>query len=162
MLDWGTLNGYSYQPRFENFMLSNKVWDIFSIYKSAIDSKNIKLSIEIENNLSIYSDEKSIDVVLRNIIANAKSYTPEGGNISIRLEKHLTNQIAFIVTNSVSEFKRGKLIHIQNILSGKKKPKTGHHGIGLGIVLIHEYAKNCDIKLELSFENNIVTFKALF
>jgi hypothetical protein len=162
MLDWGTLNGYSYQPRYENFILSNKVWDIISIYKSAIDSKNIKLNIEIENNLSIYSDEKSIDVVLRNIIANAKSYTPEGGNISIRLEKDLSNQIAFIVTNSVSEFKRGKLVHIQNILSGKKRPKTGHHGIGLGIVLIHEYAKNCHIKLELSFENNIVTFKALF
>ena len=162
MLDWGTLNGYSYQPRYENFILSNKVWDIISIYKYAIDSKNIKLSIEIENNLSIYSDEKSIDVVLRNIIANAKSYTPEGGNISIRLEKDLSNQIAFIVTNSVSEFKRGKLVHIQNILSGKKRPKTGHHGIGLGIVLINEYAKNCQIKLELSFENNIVTFKTLF
>lgn len=162
MLDWATLNGYSYQPRFDNFLLSNKVWDIISIYQSAIDSKNIKLSIEIENNLSIYSDEKSVDVVMRNIIANAKSYTPEGGNISIHLEKDLANQIAFIVTNSVNEFKRGKLVHIQNVLSGKKKPKVGNHGIGLGIVLIHEYAKNCNINLEVSFENNIVTFKALF
>jgi signal transduction histidine kinase len=161
MLDWGTLTGYSYQPTFRNFLLSDKVWDIISTYESAIDSKSIKLSVEIENGLSIYSDEKSIDVVLRNIIANAKSHAPAGGNISIRLEKHQANQIAFIVTNSVSVLKRYNFKHIQNVLAGKTKPNIGRHGLGLGIVLIHEYAKNCDFNLELFFENNIVTFKAV-
>ena len=51
MLDWGTLTGYSYQPTFRNFLLSDKVWDIISTYESAIDSKSIKLSVEIENGL---------------------------------------------------------------------------------------------------------------
>jgi signal transduction histidine kinase len=161
MLDWGTLNSYSYQPRFKSFFLSSKVWEIINVYKSAIDSKSISLSVEIENELSVYADEKSIDVVLRNIIANAKSHAPAGGNISIRLEKNLTNQIAFIVTNSVSEFKKHNFEHIQNVLAGKTKPNVGHHGLGLGIILIHEYAKNCDFNLELFFENNNVTFKAV-
>ena len=162
MLDWGTMNCYSYQPRFRNFLLSNKVWEIINVYKSAIESKSIKLSIDIENELSIYSDEKSIDVVLRNIIANAKSHAPAGGNISIRLEKHQTNEIAFIVTNSVSAFNEHNFEHIQNVLAGKTKPNVGHQGLGLGIILMHEYAKNCDFNLESSFENDFVTFKAVF
>ena len=162
MLDWGILTGYSYQPTFGNFMLSNKILDIISIFECVVDSKSIKISTEIENDLSIYSDEKSIDVVLRNIIANAKAYTPEGGNISIRLEKQQTNQISFIVTNSLSAFKKHNLEHIQNVFAGKTKPKAGLHGLGLGVVLIHEYAKSCDLNLEFSFEKNIITFKALF
>jgi signal transduction histidine kinase len=161
LLDLGTLTGYSYQPLIRNFIISNKVWDIISTFQSSIDSKNIKLCIEIENEINIYSDEKSIDVVLRNIIANAKKYTPEGGNISIRLVKQPANQIAFIVTNSVSADKIDNLEHIQNILAGKTKPNVGHNGLGLGIILIHEYAKKCDFNLHLSFENNIVTFKVI-
>jgi signal transduction histidine kinase len=162
MLDWGILTGYSFQPTYSRFLLTNKVWDIIAIYKSEIDAKGKKLNIEIENDLYIYSDENSIDVILRNIIANAKSYTPEGGKISIRLEKHQTNQIAFIVTNSVKDFELGKLEHIQNVLSGEREPIAGHHGMGLGMVLIYEFAKNLDIKIEFSIENDIVTFKAIF
>lgn len=161
MLDWGTLTGYSYQPRFRNFLLTDKVWYVVNTYKPAIESKDIQLNIEIENGLGIYSDEKSIDVVLRNIIANAKAYTPAGGSISICLEKHNENQLAFIVENSVARFKKDNLVHIQNVLSGKTKPNLGHQGLGLGIILIHEYAKNCDFGLELSFENDFVTFKVL-
>lgn len=162
MLDWGILTGYSFQPTYSRFLLTNKVWDIIAIYKSEIDAKGKKLNIEIENDLYLYSDENSIDVILRNIIANAKSYTPESGKIGIRLEKNQTNQIAFIVTNSVKDFELEKLEHIQNVLSGEREPIVGHHGMGLGMVLIYEFAKNLDIKLEFSIENDVVTFKAIF
>lgn len=162
MLDWGILTGYSYKPTHTKILLTNKVWDIIAIYKSEIDSKGKILNIEIENDLYIYSDEKSIDVIFRNIINNAKSYTPEGGQISIRLEKYQINQIAFIVTNSVKDFELGKIDHIQNILSGEREPIAGHHGMGLGMVLIYEFAKNLDIKLDFSIENDFVTFKAIF
>lgn len=162
MLDWGTLTGYAYQPSFRNLSLTNKVWDIISLYQSGIESKGIKLSITIENGLDLYADEKSIDIVLRNIIANANANTPKGGIISISLEKQQLNQIVFVVSNSVIELKRGGLAHIQNIFAGDKKAMVGHHGLGLGVVLMTEYAKKSGLNLALSFENNIVTFKAFF
>jgi CMP-2-keto-3-deoxyoctulosonic acid synthetase len=120
-------------------------------------SKQLGAEVPFIRPAELATDEaKSIDVVLRNIIANAKSHAPAGGDISIRLEKHQANQIAFIVTNSVSVLKRYNFKHIQNVLAGKTKPNIGRHGLGLGIVLIHEYAKNCDFNLELFFENNII------
>jgi len=162
MLDWGTLTHYSYQPTYSNFLISNKIWKIIGFYQSAMDSKSIQLNMEIENDLCIYSDEKSIDIILRNIIANAKAHTQEEGNITIRLEKHHSNQIVLIVTNSVNECEQSTLVHIQNIFSGKEKPMAGNNGIGLGMVLIDEFAKNCDISLAFSFENNKVTCKTFF
>lgn len=147
LLTWSRiqLNKMSFDP--VEFNLKGVVESVLQIFREAISSKNLTINLEVNNTLKPYANEKSIEVVIRNLISNAVKFTSTGGEIDIAAkvtdkEMKNANLIEFSVTDSgvgISEKHLKDLFSIDSVYSteGTEKEK----GTGLGLILCKEFVE---------------------
>ena len=70
-----------------NVPISNVLHEIIVEIQNIYKEKHISLSLQIKENLSIFSDEKLLHLILKNLIDNSFKYTNAKGKIEIVLEK---------------------------------------------------------------------------
>ncbi|RMD98815.1 MAG: hypothetical protein D6816_15715 [Bacteroidetes bacterium] len=109
-----------------------------SIFEKIAAEKNIKLSAEIPNGLSVFADENALRAIIRNLVDNALKYTPEGGSVQIAAEE--SDQGIKIVVNDTGIGMPEEILHdIFLLKDGKSQQGTsGEKGTGLGLHLVHE------------------------
>ncbi|MCD4791201.1 MAG: tetratricopeptide repeat protein, partial [Bacteroidales bacterium] len=120
--------------------------EIILLLTEATGNKNIKLLVNIENNLFVYADKNMIGTVIRNLISNAIKFTPKDGEISINArltpgenEQNFT-QIS-VKDNGVGIEKeiQTKLFNISKNTSTKGTEDEA--GTGLGLILCKEFVE---------------------
>jgi PAS domain S-box-containing protein len=138
LLEWSRVQSgkMEYQP--ERVNLLQLVNDVISLYNQNIKHKNISLEINIQNNISVFTDQKIIETVLRNLIANAIKFTYPNGAILITAEKNDDFVIIKIRDTGVgiSEENLPNLFRLD--ISHSTKGTENESGTGLGLILCKE------------------------
>lgn len=86
LLDWSRSQrgDIAYQPTL--LTLSEIVDQQFSLLRQAARDKGISLAHEVRG-LQVYADEYMIGTIIRNLLANAIKFTPDGGSVSVDAER---------------------------------------------------------------------------
>lgn len=104
--------------------------------KSAAEYKNIKIDVDIEDNILVAADSEKTAWVLTNLISNAVRYSYENATIDVKVEK-TKNQIRFSVTDT------GQGIQPQFLNKIFERyfriPGTKKEGTGLGLSISKEF-----------------------
>ncbi|MEN2435616.1 ATP-binding protein [Weeksellaceae bacterium A-14] len=104
--------------------------------KSAAEYKNIKIDVDIEDNILVAADSEKTAWVLTNLISNAVRYSYENATIDVKVEK-TENQIRFSVTDT------GQGIQPQFLNKIFERyfriPGTKKEGTGLGLSISKEF-----------------------
>jgi signal transduction histidine kinase len=123
----------------EKFNVHQLVEENLHLFKSIADSKKITLSHNTPIKFEVVNDRNILNLVLRNLLANAIKFTFDGGLVDIRVtttDKHFTLQ----VIDSGIGMDRGT---IENLLSSESTMSTSgtknEKGTGLGLLLCKEY-----------------------
>lgn len=114
--------------------LSNVLKECVYYYSDLIKSKNITLTINIEDNLYIKIDTNLIKKALSNIISNAINYSPNNSKISISLNNKTLEIINY--NSSIPENELNNLFHAFYRVDKSRNSNTGGNGLGLYIVKI--------------------------
>ena len=123
-----------FKYNFTYVRLSNVMNSVINELRYFIDEKNLKLQINIDENVIVFSDSKLIKKVITNIVKNAITYSPENEFIKIN---------AFYRVDK------------------SRNRKTGGTGLGLYIVkTILDKHENIDCNIEST--KNSVIFKMKF
>jgi signal transduction histidine kinase len=106
-----------------------------------IDSKNITLSINIDEDTHAFADENMVKTIIRNLLSNAVKFTPENGEIEISCELK-DNFWNYTVKDSgigIKEDNLKKLFRIDahHTTLGLSNEK----GSGLGLILCKEFVE---------------------
>lgn len=114
-----------------------------NVLRSLANQKNIRIEINLDQNLKLFADPQMIETVLRNLVNNAIKFTPENGQIKI--EACQTDwQITVSVKDSgigISAEDAQNLFKIDSTV--KRKGTNNEDGSGLGLILCREFvAKN--------------------
>ncbi|PWK17589.1 histidine kinase/DNA gyrase B/HSP90-like ATPase [Arcicella aurantiaca] len=153
-IDWGTSNSFEMDLAPQQVDISLLVNELILLYKAAIETKNITISIEIQDDVQLYTSSKSIIIIIRNMIDNAKTNTPANGKIGIEVKKlQVNNQVVIRVTNSGDLIPAQKVNFIQEVFDEKQKPEVGVNGLGLGIILMSQFAKKNNSSLFVTSDN---------
>ena len=72
---------------YQQFDLVPIIQGVIEIFSIAAELKNIRLRVEIPDTLEVYADCDMMKTVIRNLISNAMKFTPEGGDITIRVRQ---------------------------------------------------------------------------
>ena len=156
MLDWGTSKSYGVDTTPKSLDISLFVTELVGRYLAALKTKNIEIVLNVPTKLITFTSPKCVDVIIRNLIANAMSYTSSGGKININMkEKGESNQILIEINDTGEGIVREKLEFIKKVFSGKIKPEVGDSGLGLGILLISYFAKKNNIDLQVTSQIGI-------
>jgi signal transduction histidine kinase len=148
MLDWGTSKSYGVDISAKSFNISLFLNELVARYLAALKTKNITIFLNIPCNLIVKTSPKCLDIIIRNLIANAKAHTPIGGHINIDVKENLeTQQITIVVSDTGDGIEADKLSFIEKVFNRKITPEVGDSGLGLGIILISHFARKNNSKL---------------
>ena len=108
-----------------------------------------KITIELEGEeVSIPADEKSLALMLRNLLDNAIKYSETGGLISVKTGRKDGRAFLCIENKLASSVNKKSLEHLIQFFHSKESAEPGRHGLGLGAVLIKQAAGMNKIKIE--------------
>ncbi len=159
MLDWGILSGFKYQYNNEAIRLVDAVNQAVALFTTNIERNSIIILLEIQDSIMVNTDSKILNIILRNIFANAIANTQQNSEIKIWVEDN--DRVSLFVQNS-STIEQNKLEYINALLSLKIQPEVGKLGLGLGILLISEYCRILKIKATMASDSGIITTRLDF
>lgn len=111
----------------ENVSIYDMIIDILTSYAPEIKKRNIKIDLDIENELSIMGDEKELARAVGNIISNAVRFTKSQIKVSGKKEN---GRIVLEIYNDGEPIKEEEL---QNIFERFFIGEKGNTGIGLSM-----------------------------
>ena len=156
MLDWGTSKSFGVDTSPKSLDISLFITELVGRYLAALKAKNIEIVLNVPTKLITSTSQKCVDIIIRNLIANAMSNTPSGGSININVKEIWeSHQIIIEVKDTGEGIITEKLEFIKKVFSGKIKPEVGDSGLGLGILLVSYFAKKNNITLQVSSQIDI-------
>ena len=139
LLDFSRLSSDRIKLQLEPVNIESLVVSVINQLRSIAVDKNLRLSFEFvnQNMQTIYADKNRLRQVLINLIQNSIKFTPEGGNIYLKVD-----QFTYVTEISVTDTGIG--IDEQNINKVSKKFfQEDYHktGSGLGLAISEEIIK---------------------
>ncbi len=127
----------SFNP--QKVLFKELIDETIEILKPSANCKNISITNNSNEALTVYCDTYMMNNVLRNLLSNAIKFSPENGSITISTKKnHEFVELCVSDTgNGIDPNMINRLFKIeQNILSKGTKGETGS---GLGLILCKEF-----------------------
>lgn len=141
LLEWSRSQTGRLVVKPQMFSSSELVQETAQLYAAAMANKEIKLKLELVNDLNIFADKAMINTVLRNLISNAVKFSYRNSEIRIRSEK--MDGLALIKVYDtgvgIKQADLAKLFKINSDFSLKGTENEG--GTGLGLVLCSEFVR---------------------
>ncbi|WP_223550343.1 PAS domain S-box protein [Aestuariivivens sp. NBU2969] len=141
--------------KFSNFKLSKVVNE--AVYDANMLLKEGQQIMYPENidDLSLYQDEKIIQLILSNLLYNAIKYSPEGSPIDLRIEQNEKITTITIKDNGIGIPKKDQKHIFERYFRAHNVINTQGTGIGLNIVQNH--LENLGGTIHFESEENIGT-----
>jgi|WetSurSiteA1Bulk_404760.scaffolds.fasta_scaffold00611_3 signal transduction histidine kinase len=109
--------------------------------------KNISVSLNVEQQIEIFSDEDMLKTIIRNLLSNAIKFTHKGGNITLDAVKTEKGLKISVQDNGlgIPENKLKNLFKIDKAASATGT--EGEKGTGLGLILCKEFTDKLQGKI---------------
>ena len=119
--------------RAERIELAEQIRRVLTLYEPLWSEKHIELEVALAE-IHVDGYDTLLKQVWSNLIDNAVKFTPEGGQISIRLEMR-SNTACFFIQNSGAGISRDAQRHIFDKFY-KQDPARSDEGNGLGLAIV--------------------------
>ncbi|MBT1705639.1 sensor histidine kinase [Chryseosolibacter indicus] len=139
-------------PQKEPFRLDELVSDILIAYQLKANERSIDLRLETSNNLKpVFADIALTERVFQNLLDNAFKFTPDYGNITIRLIQSATT-----VRIEVADTGIGIALEDQSYIFERYKQldknQTMKKGMGIGLAIVKKILELHQCVIEVSSE----------
>lgn len=137
LFELAKLDSASVTPSLEKFSVPELMQDIAQEFQLEADKKNIELNIALDSNTAMtIGDIGLIQRVLENLVRNAIRFTPNGGEITLRIAER-TECVAVSVTDSGPGIPETEIPRIFDRFYRSEQGQealSGSSGLGLAIV----------------------------
>lgn len=150
LLDWTRLNNDTLILSLKQNMILPIIDNCLDLLKGNIDTKKIKVQVDIPDDFSAFFDERSMKSVFRNIIFNSVKFTPVGGEISIKAVSEGESVLVSIIDSGVGmtpEVIRRIFVNNEHFST---KGTENEQGSGLGTYIIKDFIKRNGGRLEVT------------
>ena len=139
LLDWSKLQTGKIQYEPKRINAKSLVSNCISLLIGAAIRKDIEIKSNVDENISLYADERLLSQAVTNLINNSIKFTHEGKKINVIANTFKAGMIEIVVRDEgvgIDEKNQDKLFKIDKkfSLEGTK----GEKGSGLGLALVKE------------------------
>ena len=137
LFELSKLDSTSIKPSLESFSLAELLQDVTQEFELEAEKKGIDIEVNAQPETSmVHADIGLMQRVLENLLRNAVRYTPEGGTISITLDKK-PDCIAVAVADTgcgIAEHELGRIFDRFYRSEQGEEERSNSAGLGLAIV----------------------------
>ncbi len=144
-MNWAKVNFNTINIATETVTIKPLIVNILSVYKNALDNKNLTVDLNISKMGTVCSDAEILTIIIRNLVSNAIKFTAENGTITIGLD---ANGLAVTDTGIGMPQSMIDALMAHNYTS--RKGTNNEAGTGLGLQLVVNLAEkiNCQLLIE--------------
>lgn len=159
LLTWSRTQSGRISFRPEKIELEKILADIKALLNESARNKNIQINIPSGDKNYVLADMDMLHTIIRNLVSNGIKFTPEGGEISIRISSQ-NEQTTIAVSDTGVGISEEKLANLFQIESAETTLGTnGEKGTGFGLLLTKEFVDHHDGEIWAEQnEGNGVTF----
>jgi signal transduction histidine kinase len=141
LLQWGKAELSQGRLEIEKVVLANVVNNVALQLKNAMDDKNIQFLNNLSFDLTAMADRAQLEIILRNLIANAVKFTAHGGVIKIAGKVNADSIEIYVEDNGLGMHEE----EVKNLFEpGRHFSKIGtnqERGNGLGLLITKEMVR---------------------
>jgi signal transduction histidine kinase len=144
--------------RFMEFPFSDVVEEAVQFFQAPAKTKNITISQNIEDMISVKGDEKALRQMVTILLDNAIKYCPEAGHVFITLERKNKSVYFRVKNNTVNSPDSQQINHLFDRFyrtDESRNSQTGGFGIGLSIAKAVVDAHKGKISARVTEENSL-------
>lgn len=154
LLEWSKLNQGLIVFNPEYIPLRNEVFDVIELVLQEAEKKQITISVDISEQLTVYVDRNLLHTLIRNLVSNAVKFTKRGGTINISDQLDQNNFVKISVQDSGIGMSREMLGNLFRIdVKTNRNGTEGELSTGLGLLLCKDLIER--IGGQLSVESNV-------
>ncbi|MDY6801190.1 MAG: ATP-binding protein [Bacteroidota bacterium] len=141
LLQWAKSQTGRIDINIEKTNLFELINDNFNLLKGRADSKNIKVTLNVDIGLYAFIDKNMIRTVLRNLISNAIKYTQKNGEVGVKTSKdeNFIYVTVFDTGVGIPEENLDKIFKIDTNIS--TQGTDDETGTGLGLIIAREFVE---------------------
>lgn len=126
--------------------------NVVSVFSNMAQSKEIRLSSKVPDELIVNVDKQMLETIIRNLVNNALKFTNEKGQVTL-LAKQENDQIHIEVTDTGVGIPKEKLEQLFTLQENKSTYGTeGEKGLGLGLRLAYEFIASSHGSIQVESE----------
>ena len=125
-----------YNPVIVN--IKENIDDSFQLFRQIADDKGVTLTLDIDENYTIFFDSNAFNTIIRNLLDNAIKYTPLGGTVSLSADRQEGGILLKIADTGIG-MEQDTINDIFLLKKNKSIVGTnGEEGNGLGLILVRD------------------------
>lgn len=137
LLDWARLSAGQGNFNMANFDVNKVVVTVVSNLEPLIMEKNINMVIDFEKDKHmVYGDAKSIERVFINIISNAVKFTPENGEITVKVSSESGKVRVDISDTGIGMSEKEMELIFERFYKADKSRSSEKKSTGLGLSIV--------------------------
>lgn len=146
LLEMSRLNSGKIEYKMVPFNIDESIKKTIITFEQALNDKNIDMDVEFEDeDRFVMGNSDSIYRVITNLFDNAVKFTPEGGKITVKVDR-VGQKTKVSVENSGKGLSEKELAHIWDRFyqTDKSRSNSGKKGVGLGLYIVKNIMKAHD------------------
>ncbi len=153
LFEYSKLEANQIQPEKEPFLISELANDIHRNYMILAEQKNIDLKLSMDKNVPlVFADISLVERAIQNLMDNALKFTPEGGEVTVKIETE-DDHVEVIIKDSGPGIKKDNQALI---FERYRQTKVGEQkeGTGLGLAIVKKIVEIHDSSIKVFSKPN--------
>jgi signal transduction histidine kinase len=145
ILDLAKMESGKMEVRLSEFEIRSVVSAQCDVVRSLTEDKNIDLECQIPEGLPpVVQDQSKVQQILTNLLSNAIKFTPEGGRITVAVDRDPAGMLVVTVTDTgvgIAEEDRDVIFEKfrqSSVVAGSDRLTRAYSGTGLGLSIVKE------------------------
>ncbi len=163
LLELSKIEGTHFQLNWQPVNLDELIDEVFLILEEKAHLKNMHLSKKVTGSSQIIADSHRIKQILINLVNNAIVYTPEEGNITVRVKEQKETVLMEVEDSGIGMSKKEIPRVFERFYRVDRARSRNSGGTGLGLAIVKHLAEALHANLSVDSEvGKGTTFRLLF
>lgn len=137
VVDWSKILSTSSLPRSLAVVdVSKAARAILEGYRKEAEERNMAISSDMEDALTMKASAREIDLILRHLISNALRYNNDGGRIDVTVKKAGPRIAVSVSDNGMGMTREDQSLIFQEFVRIKNEKTRDIRGTGLGLAIV--------------------------
>jgi signal transduction histidine kinase len=155
---WSMAELENIKPSLLNHNLEVAISPTLEVYRSIATLKQLNFQIDLPEHLNISTDRNLFVTIISNLLDNAIKFCSPSGTVSLHIEK-LEHNTRLNLSNDFSLESNPDFMPIEQLINHNKTFTYGERGMGLGLLLVKEFADALHLPINFKTENQKAIFE---
>ncbi len=153
LLEWSLMQRglITFEPQL--FLLMPKITESMALVTEAADKKEIAISYDIPEDLSVFADGNMFEGIIRNLTSNAVKFTPKGGVVNVSAKSMPDNLVEISIKDTGIGMNKEMIDNLFRLdVNTSRKGTEDESSTGLGLVICKDFIEKHGGKLRVESE----------